>query len=91
MLMPRNFAGYDLFLCVCFQEAFNLYKQDLVSKSRERQKLVCLAAEERKVQEYLRHERENIFADNRKLPVNLYAHPLSGKKYITLFELKEPF
>ncbi|KAL3863913.1 hypothetical protein ACJMK2_005634 [Sinanodonta woodiana] len=59
------------------QEAFLTYKQDTISKLRERQKRVNLAADERRIQNTLQKEREEIFAEQKRKVANPEAHPYS--------------
>ncbi|KAK3590021.1 hypothetical protein CHS0354_041046 [Potamilus streckersoni] len=59
------------------QEAFLTYKQDTISRLRERQKRVNLAADERRIQDTLQKEREEIFAEQKRKVANPEAHPYS--------------
>ena len=50
-----------------------------ISRSRERQKKIKLAAEEREMQKQFDEERFKLFQDNRSKKVNPQAHPYSGE------------
>lgn len=64
-----------------FQEAFFNHMQGWISRSRERQKRIALASEERRYQQQMELEREQMFL-NKKTPANIIpVHPFSGKLY----------
>ncbi|XP_071494845.1 uncharacterized protein [Diadema antillarum] len=63
------------------QEAFEKYRSDFISKSRERQRKVKLAAEERHTQAMCELERAQIFHDQRSKKSNPNAHPLSDQHH----------
>ncbi|XP_052772118.1 uncharacterized protein LOC128211403 isoform X5 [Mya arenaria] len=77
------------------QEAFEARKRATISRLRERQKRVTLAAEQRKMEDYLRLERDRLFNEERKKEANPEAHPYSGhlhrpaRRIISKEEMKE--
>lgn len=77
------------------QEAFLQHKQASLSRLRERQKRLTLAAEERKMQAYLQLERDRLFQEERKKEANPEAHPYSdnlfkpARRVISKEEMKE--
>lgn len=73
------FLVSPLYISFIFQEAFETYKQDAISKLRARQKRVALASKERTLQDMLEKERNRLFAEEkRRKEANPEAHPLSG-------------
>ncbi|XP_061186322.1 uncharacterized protein LOC133194357 isoform X2 [Saccostrea echinata] len=77
------------------QEAFKLYKQNTISRVRERQKRVTLATEERRLVTAMEAERERLFAEQKKKEANPDAHPYSEnlhvpkRRSLTKQEMKE--
>ena len=63
------------------QEAFMQRKQVVLSRLRERQKRLHLAAEERKMQAYLQLERDRLFQEEKRKDANPEAHPYSGMMF----------
>ena len=61
------------------QDAFQLYRQDLISKSREREKHIALRAEERRMQELHQMERQQLFQLKKNQKANRDAHPICGQ------------
>ncbi|XP_054766416.2 uncharacterized protein LOC129273414 [Lytechinus pictus] len=61
------------------QEAFERHRSDFISKSRERQRKMRLAAEERQTQAQFELERAQIFHDQRTKKPNPNAHPFSDQ------------
>ncbi|KAJ8317345.1 hypothetical protein KUTeg_005249 [Tegillarca granosa] len=78
------------------QEAFQIYKQDMISRSRARERRINLASEDRRLQHLLHKEREKLFAaEQRKKEANPDAHPYSEnlhkpkRRTMTKEEMKE--
>ncbi|XP_033632954.1 uncharacterized protein LOC117294586 isoform X1 [Asterias rubens] len=63
------------------QEAFESNQTMFISRSRERQKKIKLAAEEREMQKQFDEERFKLFQDNRSKKVNPQAHPYSDQHH----------
>ena len=61
------------------QEAFQYRKQQTISRLRERQKRLNLAAEQRTMEAYLKMERDKLFQEERRKEANPEAHPYSGR------------
>ncbi|KAL4231892.1 Alstrom syndrome [Mactra antiquata] len=61
------------------QEAFQACKAVVISRLRERQKRLNLAAEQRKMEVYLKMERDRLFQEERKKEANPDAHPYSDQ------------
>jgi hypothetical protein len=60
------------------QEVFEACRPDFITRSRERQKLIALKAEERSLQAMLDEERRKLFQINRKKETDPVSHPYSG-------------
>ncbi|XP_072026974.1 LOW QUALITY PROTEIN: uncharacterized protein [Amphiura filiformis] len=77
------------------QEAFEEKRAEFISRSRERQKKLQLAAEERQTEIEHELERNRLFQDKRQQKVNAQAHPYSDqlhkpqKRRLTKKEIKE--
>lgn len=88
----EKFNGIDNHITL--QDAFNNHMQRWISRSRERQKRIALAADERRYQEQMELEREEIFL-NKKAPANIIPHPFSDnlhqpkKRDLSKKEIKE--
>ena len=59
-------------------------KQITISRLRERQKRLNLAAEQRKMEAYLKMERDQLFSEEKKKEANPEAHPYSGMFFLLL-------
>jgi hypothetical protein len=55
-----------------------LFRQDFISHSRERERRINLAAQERMMRYAHDEQREKLFQHKKKKQANLDAHPLSG-------------
>ena len=66
-------------ICLYLKEAFSKRMYEFISRSRERQKRLALARQERHMQEIFRMEHERLFGEQRKnINLNAMPHPLSG-------------
>ena len=65
--------------CVVTQRAFEKRMQSFISKSRERQRLVKMRANERDVSTVHGRDRASLFKLDHKRQANVDAHPLSGQ------------
>lgn len=80
---------------ITLQEAFFNHMQGWISRSRERQKRIALASEERRYQQQMELEREQMFL-NKKTPANIIpVHPFSDnlhkpkKRVLSKKEIRE--
>ncbi|XP_053407014.1 uncharacterized protein LOC123546728 isoform X2 [Mercenaria mercenaria] len=77
------------------QEAFQARRGNIISRLRERQKRLNLAAEQRKMEVFLQMERDRLFQEERKKEANPDAHPYSDnlhkptRRVISKEEMKE--
>ncbi|XP_074641982.1 uncharacterized protein LOC141899517 [Tubulanus polymorphus] len=80
---------------ISLQEALVVFKGDFVSQSRERQKRIKLASQEREIRAQYKKQRQLLFADSQKIDPNRNSHPFSDNLYkpryrvMTKKEMKE--